>query len=95
MLIVGVTIYHAYSTKLIINTSRYTEPNTELKKTIKCDPTLFLVLGCETEWNTFNPLLINKAKTQDLDDVINLSYIPHDQEAKLLFFWKKSYDSNV
>ena len=74
-----------------MNTSRYTDPIRELKKGIKCDWSLFPVLGRETGQDNFNQAFMIEAEAQDLYDVINLSYTSHNEVEKLLFFEKQSF----
>ena len=69
---------NTYNIKPIINASRCTDPTRKYKVCMKRDPNLFPVLGCKTRMNNFNQALMIEVKAQDLDDVINLSYIPHD-----------------
>lgn len=90
MVISGITIDHTYNTKTIINSSRYNDPIREFKRGIKRDPNLFTVLGRKTGWDNFNQALMIEAKAQDLYNIIDASYVPHDDEEKVLFFVKQS-----
>ena len=62
----------------------------EFKKGIKRDQTLFPTLSRETAWDNYHESLVIEAKSQDLEEVINPSYVPPNKDASDLFDEKQN-----
>ena len=86
MIVAGILVDKDYVTTLITSSNvRRPDPVREFKKGIKRDQNLFPMLSRETAWNNYHESLVIEAKSQDLEEVINPSYVPHSKDSSDFF----------